>query len=147
MFQELNSGKSITFTVRAKDAAHIGFMCVGCSDEFYEIVIGGWGNTKNAIRRKTLNTLHGPAGVTESTEGILNHNENRPFWADALNGLVRLGKGDILGQNIVMQWQDPKPIIPNSIGFMTGWGASGDWNIKSQGMHYNGPTHMVCLMA
>ena len=134
LFQELDSGKSIIFTVRAPHSAHIGFMCDGCSNEFYEILIGGWSNTQSVIRRKTLGTLDGHAKVTASTAGILDPNEDQPFWADALNGLVRLGKGNIIGQNVVMQWQDPNPIIPNSIGFMTGWGTSGDWNIKILGV-------------
>ena len=138
LFQELDSGKSIIFTVQAPNDAHIGFMCVGCSNEFYEIVIGGSGNAYSVIRRKMLHTIGGETKVFASTPGILHGNEYRPFWADALNGLVRLGKGNIIGQNVVMQWQDPNPIIPNSIGFMTGWGATGDWNIKSLGtlFHY-----------
>ena len=66
-----------------------------------------------------------------STSGILDGNEYRPFWAQALNGWVRFGNGDIIGQNIVIQWQDPSPIIPNYVGFTTGWGSSGDWIIES----------------
>ena len=119
--------------MRAPNDAHIGFMCIGCSDEFYEIVIGGWGNTKSVIRRKTLHTSDGTAMVTKSTFGILKRHEDQPFWAEAINGLVRLGKGHIIGQNVVMQWRDVEYIIPNSIGFMTGWGASGEWKIKSLG--------------
>ena len=121
----MNSGKSIKFTVRAQNDAHIGFMSGNSSNEFYEIVIGGWSNTQSQIRRINPTIV----GVTKSTAGILDPNEDQLFWADGLNGLVRLGKGHIIGKNVIMQWQDPNPIIPNSIGFMTGWGATGDWSI------------------
>ena len=133
LFQGLDTSKSIIFTVRAPNNAHIGFNAV---DEFYEIVISGWSNTKSVIRRKAIGNLHGPAKASALTGGILDANEDLPFWADALNGLVRFGKGNIIGQNVVLQWQDPNPIIPNSVGFMTGWtesGAGGDWNLNHLG--------------
>ena len=85
------------------------------------------------IRRKTLHTFNGDETNAASTPGILHGNEYRPFWAQVLNGLVRFGTGHMIGQNVVVQWQDPYPMIPNSIGFMTGWGSSGDWNILGLG--------------
>ena len=132
----LDDSKSIIFSVRANGDAIIGFMCNSCND-FYEIVIGGWGNSKSVIRRKPVGTSYGDDTNFASTSGILDGNEYRPFWAQALNGLVRFGTGQIVGQNVVLQWQDPYPIIPDSIGFMTGWGSSGDWNIQDLGLYYD----------
>ena len=126
----LDDSKSITFSVRASNDAHIGFMCNLCND-FYEIVIGGWTNTQSVIRRKPLGSLNGDETNLASTSGIVDGNEYRPFWAQVLNGLVRFGTGHIIGQNVVMKWQDPSPIIPNYVGFMTGWGSSGDWIVES----------------
>ena len=123
----LDDSKSIIFSVRANGDAIIGFMCNSCND-FYEIVIGGWANTLSVIRRKPLGSLNGDETNLASTSGIVDGNEYRPFWAQVLlNGLVRFGTGHIIGQNIVIQWQDPSPIIPNYVGFTTGWGSSGDW--------------------
>ena len=110
----------------ASSDAHVGFMC---GDEFYEIVIGGWSNTLSVIRKKTFNTLYGTPEARTSTPGICNANKIRLFWAQALNGLVGFGKGNIIGENIVLQWIDPNPLIPDFVGFMTGEGSSGDWNV------------------
>ena len=126
----IRDSESITFSVQASNDAHIGFMCNSCND-FYEIVIGGWANTKSVIRRKPLGTYDAVAKNSASTSGIVDGNEYRPFWAQALNGIVRFGTGHIIGQNVVIQWQDPSPIIPNNIGFMTGYGSSGDWIVEN----------------
>ena len=119
----LDDSKSITFSVRASNDANIGFMCNSCND-FYQIAIGGWSNTKSVIQR-------GSTKNSSSISGLLDGNEYRPFWAQALNGMVRFGTGHIIGQNVIVQWQDPSPIIPNYVGFTTGWGSSGDWIIES----------------
>ena len=47
------------------------------------------------------------------------------LWADALDGLVRLGRGDIVGENLIIEWQDPNPHVATRVGLMTGWGATG----------------------
>ena len=92
----------------------------------YEIVIGGWNNTKSVIRKGS----QGSAKDERVTQSILSPNEDRPFWADAKNGLVRLGKGKVIGSNIVMQWKDHKPFNPSYVGFMTGFGSTGIWKIS-----------------
>ena len=56
--------------------------------------------------------------------------EDRPFWADAKGGLVRLGKGLTIGSDIVMEWQDSNPVDPKYVVFSTGYGSSGFWKIK-----------------
>ena len=56
--------------------------------------------------------------------------EDRPFWADAKDGLVRLGKGLMIGSDIVMEWQDSNPVDPNYVVFSTAWGSTGFWKIK-----------------
>ena len=136
LYLPLGNSKSITFTVQANSDAHIGFICNTCN-EFYEIVIGGWSNTRSVIKRRPLGIFINDEANAKSTPEILHGNEYRPFWAQALNGLVRFGTGQIVGQNVVLQWQDPYPIIPDSIGFMTGWGSSGDWkwNIQDLGLN------------
>ena len=60
----------------------------------------------------------------------LDANKDREFWADFNTGLIRLGQGHVLGQNILLEWQDPNPIVPIVVRFMTGWGATGLWNVK-----------------
>ena len=92
----------------------------------YEIVIGGWNNTKTVIRKGS----QGSAKDERVTQSILSPNEDRPFWADAKNGFVRLGKGKIIGSDIVIKWQDNQPLDPVYVGFMTGFGSTGVWKIS-----------------
>ena len=126
MFKNLcNNDKAITFTVRAKSDVHMGFFTKDKSKyDMYEIVIGGWGNKKSVIRRRN----QGSNLVTQQTDNIVSSTEDRSFWADANNGYVRLGRGSTIGMNIVLSWIDPNPLIPTYVGFMTGWGATGEWS-------------------
>ena len=129
LFKQLcNINKAIIFNVRAKNDAHVGFFTNKKSDkELYEIVIGGWGNKQSVIRREG----QGKNLVTKATANILSANEDRTFWADANNGVVRLGEGPIIGKKIVMSWTDKKPLNSIYVGFMTGWGSTGNWNACS----------------
>ena len=139
--------KAIIFTVDAKNDAHIGFFskkksCAPrCSNEMYEIVIGGWGNSQSVIRRGS----QGSNKDLKATHHILKSNEDRPFWADAKNGLVRLGKGKVIGSDIVMKWQDNKPFNPSYVGFMTGFGSTGIWKIseKDKGKKESKKLHLL----
>lgn len=124
--RELGPAKAVTFTVRAPNDAHVGFFSRERSlDEVYEIVIGGWGDTQSVIRESNQGTNQ----VTVDTQGIVSADEDRPFWADAHEGLVRLGTGTVVGENVVMQWQDPDPHTAVYVGIMTGWGGEGVWNM------------------
>ena len=131
-FKKLAEDKAIVFTVRGKNDAHVGFFsekksCVyNCTNEMYEIVIGGWNNTKSVIRKGSQRS----AKDERVTQSILNPNEDRPFWADAKNGFVRLGKGKIIGSDIVIKWQDNQPLDPGYVGFMTGFGSTGVWKFS-----------------
>ena len=132
----LGASKAVTFSVQAGNDAHLGFFSdKKATTEVYEIVISGWGNTQSAIRQKS----QGKNQVTKSTRGLLSRNKMVDFWADAVDGLVRLGKGKLVGQNVLMQWQDPNPHVASYVGVMTGWGASGRWSICTGCGQYNTP--------
>merc|ERR1712117_993838 len=57
--------------------------------EVYEIVIGGWGNSKSVIRKSNQGTNQ----VQASTSNIVSSSEEKQFWASASNGLVQFGHG------------------------------------------------------
>ena len=132
----LGNSKSIIFTVRAGHNAHLclddesdsqGCVLNDSSDNAYIIVIGNSGNTGCYISR---NWDAVPAVSLTQSGCELDANEDREYWADFSTGLIRLGQGHVLGQNILLEWQDPNPIVPIVVRFMTGWGATGLWNVK-----------------
>jgi len=124
--EELGLTKSVTFTVRAAHDAHIGFFTKSKStEEVYEIVIGGWGNSRSAIRRKN----QGANKKELYRHGIVSSSEARAFWASADNGLIQLGHGIVVGQQVIFSWQDPIPLETKYVGIMTGWGSTGEWNV------------------
>merc|ERR1719394_97617 len=124
--QPLGSSKAITFTVRANNDAHVGFFSNSKSlSEVYEIVIGGWGNSWSVIRESN----QGANQVAQATSQIVSGSEDRDFWASAENGLVQLGLGHKIGEQVVLAWQDPNSHEAMYVGVMTGWGADGVWDV------------------
>ena len=122
----MTEDNDIVFTVRAKNDAHLGFFSES-QEQLYEIVIGGWGNAKSVLRRVIPSVV---AYNETATPNILNPNEDRPFWADVKNGLIRLGSGNIIGNDIILKWQDNQPLDPTYVGFMTGFGSTGIWKFS-----------------
>ena len=121
----LNNNKALIFTVLGCNDAYVGFLAgAENGNQMYEVGIGGDTNTKTFVRRKVLGQDYGDRSIEANTNGILSCNEKREFWVDALNGLVRLGKGPTIGLDIVLEWQDPNPIMPMFAGFMSGWGST-----------------------
>ena len=136
--EKLSNEKSILLYVHAKNDAHIGLSeNMTIDGERYEIVIGGIENTVTVIRK--CSDLHGCDTETEIIEpslGILSATEYRTFWIDTKNGLVRVGKGPIIGDNIVVTYTYSGDDIlnPNYVGFRTGWGSGGaNWNVCLRG--------------
>eukprot|EP01051_Picozoa_sp_SAG22_P003441 SAG22_NODE_167_length_16764_cov_34.845245_5_plen_742_part_00 len=133
----LGDDKAIAFTVQAGNDAHVGFFSdTQSTGEVYEIVLSGWGNTRSTIRQSNQGTNNNDAGEscqgtsgTVCTPDLLSATEARPFWADAVNGLVRVGTGTTVGSDLIMSWQDPDHHVASYVGFMTGWGATGTWNV------------------
>ena len=130
LFKTLKEDNALIFTARAISDAHLGYfserkdygVMYGNRDPLYEIVIGGWANGRSVIRRE------GSEKRGISTPDILNPNEDRLFWADAKDGLIRLGRGNTTGNEIILQWQDNQPLDLTYVGFMTCCGYSGIWN-------------------
>ena len=44
-----------------------------------------------------------------------------------------MGQGNLVGDMIFMEWQDPTPHVSQVVSVMSGWGGNGDWNVCHQG--------------
>ena len=77
----------------------------------YEIAIGIDDNSRTAIRVK----VKGPNKKGARTPSVLNCGSSVTFWVSWTGGNVRIGKGDVYGQNELVSWQDPVPHAVNSL--------------------------------
>ena len=124
-----NNNKAVVFELDARHDGHIGFFTAARDiQQMYEIMISGWKNTRSAIRR----CHQGPVMAKVRTGGLLRGGKYTQLWADAKDGLVRLGRGKVVGKDVIMEWQDPQPLDVQSMGLMTGWGACGKWRVLTQ---------------
>jgi len=92
----------------------------------FQIFIGGWGNTKTAIRRNRTK----PDKAVVDTPDILNDAEYRGFWVSWKDGLLEVGKEGTA--TAFVNWQDPEPFGIGYYGICTGWGATGSWVIEGE---------------
>ncbi|CAH1798336.1 unnamed protein product [Owenia fusiformis] len=124
---DVNGNTVIKFNVKACNDAHLLLQKTpgDTNNDLYQIVIHGWaGNPKSAIR----DGMDG-SEVASYAGSVLSCSEMRQFWVSWENGFIKVGKGHIYGQNMLMFWQDPTPHAVNVINFMTGWGATGSWEL------------------
>lgn len=92
----------------------------------FQIFIGGWGNSKTAIRRDRQK----PDKALAETPDILTDAEYRGFWIRWSGGSVAVGKeGEVTP---FVSWDDPEPFGIGYYGICTGWGASGSWLIEGE---------------
>ncbi|KAJ2947697.1 hypothetical protein O0L34_g9466 [Tuta absoluta] len=112
------------FSVRAPKDAHLA-LTTGPqeADPIYEIIVGGWNNTKSVIRKSKVDKKE------VATRDILNAGEFRDFvvrWDGGVIGVHHEGE-----QEAFMSWEDPEPFPITHVGFCTGWGATGSWNFEN----------------
>lgn len=67
----------------------------------YEIVLGGYTNTKSDIRRGA----HGTILLQAETPNIMNCDEYLPFWAKWENKTLQIGSGN-LNEHVIMRLDD-----------------------------------------
>ena len=87
-------------------------------------------SNNRANRSVIRETSQGANFAVESTPSLLSASEDRPFWACAKDGLVRGGRGDTVGTDTFISWQDDSDIYdPTLVSVSTGWGSSGEWTV------------------
>ena len=95
----------------------------------YEIVIGGWKNTRSEIRRgkqkEAIATIFHP-----KNNGPLNPNSSSKFWISVVNGSsIAVGYGWEVWLQTFLVAVDKKQNLVDSVAISTGFGSEGIWNI------------------
>ncbi|XP_061710918.1 uncharacterized protein LOC133520493 [Cydia pomonella] len=133
------TGRSVTFKVRANNDVHVGlFSEPRETDPMYEIVIGGWGNTKSVIRKKYCHQKVEKDEV--STPNYLNEYQYRGFWVRWKNGKISVGQEG--SSRPFMSWDDLNPLRVTHMGLHTGFGSTGIWKVTNESRN-NAEEHIV----
>ena len=92
---------------------------------YAEIALGGWGNSKSIIYR---GTMFGESGAV-STPGILDGTAFKNFWASWNNGVIKVGSGFIIGDNVIMEKWYPLTTHIKYLALLNAYGSSGNWKL------------------
>lgn len=125
---------SVVFKARACSDVHVGLARYpGISYvEMYEVVIGGWDNSKSVIR----------TGMQQSPKAELDERDmvdcekSRPFWVSWIDGRIAFGRGTIVGSREYLYWQDPNPHEVTGVGITNAAGYNGTWEFGLPGRKY-----------
>ncbi|XP_061175873.1 uncharacterized protein LOC133184808 [Saccostrea echinata] len=115
---------NLVFAVRACNDAHVALLEKDTDDtnKLYEIVLGGWGNTRSCLRKGKQTTC-----LVNHQEKILHCDEALYFWVSWNKGIVKVGKGRVVGTDEILSYTDPSPIKIRYFAVSGGFGASADF--------------------
>eukprot|EP00516_Mucochytrium_quahogii_P003836 CAMPEP_0203752338 /NCGR_PEP_ID=MMETSP0098-20131031/6270_1 /ASSEMBLY_ACC=CAM_ASM_000208 /TAXON_ID=96639 /ORGANISM=" , Strain NY0313808BC1" /LENGTH=547 /DNA_ID=CAMNT_0050642443 /DNA_START=172 /DNA_END=1815 /DNA_ORIENTATION=- len=82
----------------------------------YEIVIGGWKDTKSVVRREAQGNEFALSNQTRLCSSTQYHT----YWVTLRNGVVSVGVGSVPGKKVILGWKDPQPIPAQYVSF-TSW--------------------------
>ncbi|XP_021353607.1 uncharacterized protein LOC110450424 isoform X1 [Mizuhopecten yessoensis] len=122
-----NPDNSIVFHVKACSDAHVGL--ISNDQRVYEVVIGGWSNTKSVIR-----TNRGEKPKATHNGALLSCSTFRTFYLSWNGGRIILHRNTSNGWDKVMEWQDPNPKTITNVAFTTGLWATGAWRFRGLAM-------------
>ena len=114
----------ITVTVTADNDAHI-FLSTGgtpTADNGYEIVLGGWDNSKSVIRTGTQSTERATISGTMVGGGA------KTFTIEKTATELTVQKD---GTTVLLA--EGATLVSSEVWLMTGWGASAEWTVMLPG--------------
>ncbi|CAG2197162.1 NUP49 [Mytilus edulis] len=124
----------LTFEVKA--CKHVALYASSSDNKdstkpLYEIAIGAAHDTRTFIRRRNDASLQESSRVTKQQyiENMLNCSEYRPFWISWEAGIIIVGSGNVVGDNVIVSWIDPNPFIVKSLGILTLDMEVGEWKV------------------
>ncbi|KAK9497352.1 hypothetical protein O3M35_004685 [Rhynocoris fuscipes] len=120
-----NTTQALKFKVKAANDAHV---CITQAphegNPIYEIFIGGWNNSKIAIRKNGEK----PEVAVLEVPNTLDGGTYKEFWITWYNGAISIGAND--NQTPLLVWADPTMFPSLFVGIRTGWGSTGSWIIE-----------------
>ncbi|VDI17600.1 Hypothetical predicted protein, partial [Mytilus galloprovincialis] len=131
---DLSGITTLTFKVKACHGVRIIMSNSDDGDSskpMYNFEIGSNKNQRSGFQRRNDDslTLASKKTVFYDTPGVCSCDEYRPFWISVINGVLMIGKGLIVGINVIAEWIDPNPFIIRSIGLITGQ-TLGEWKVQ-----------------
>ncbi|CAH0559908.1 unnamed protein product [Brassicogethes aeneus] len=117
-----------SFEVEATNDVHVGlFSKPEATPPWYEIVIGGWGNTKSVLR-KDKQDEHGYIVVESQSFGILDKNKPNKLWVRMTRNTIACGfRGE--ADPFISWWEKGNLPRITYVGFHTGFGSTGKWKV------------------
>lgn len=125
---------SIFFEVKACEHAFIYLSESPVMDStaaLYEIIIGASGGTRVILRKHNYVNVGVESLGSETTHCKLFVS----FWISWGNNNIKIGKGLIINQDIVIDWTEPDPFNIAGVGITTGYGSSGQWILYVEGKY------------
>lgn len=106
----------VQFEAKAKDNIVVA-MSPEATQVFpmYEIIVGGWKDSKSAIRRGAQDAER----ALSVKPRLCSEAEYLPYWAMLCKGVVSVGVGNEPGKGLILAWRDPEPINARFVSFTT----------------------------
>ena len=118
---------SAAFELKACRDGHVVLMDRVGDDVAYELTIGSSGNDWCVIRKQRQTT--DVAGAY--TPDILNCDQMLPFWVSWVDGLIQLGRGSMIGDDLIVSWQDAEPLAVSHVSISTYSTSEGYWQFTN----------------
>ncbi len=124
----VKAGTSPTLLLSQK---HISSIDINTHDYLEIFNIGGYGNSKSMIG---LGVLLNDTGAIE-TPNILDAAIFTCFWMSWTDGVIKVGRGVVIGHHVFMEKAYPLNIDINYLAVWNGYGSGGQWRIY-EGIYY-----------